>query len=344
MQDVTHHAFLSVLTARSDPDYYVTEYFRVYPTSRPAPEIARCFRENPTPRPVAAQMIGRDPESLAETARILQDWGAAAIDLNLGCPAPIVCRKDAGGGLLRDPEHIHTLLATLRRVVSIPFTVKTRVGYESPAEFPHLLEVFRRHEIDTLVVHGRTVRDGYATPVHEECIAMAAAMLPCPVIANGNAVSAGTALELCRRTGARGVMIGRGAIRNPWIFRQIGESAAGKPVFQPTMRDLLAYIQDLWEATTRAASPPLKQANAIKRYAKYIASGVDPEGTFLDQVRRARSPEEFFRCCETWLDRPGPAPDLPTVGSPHFRGFETLLTPAPQPTHRSPAPGTVKSA
>jgi len=325
MQDVTHHAFLSVLTHRGDPDWYVTEYFRVYPNSRPDPGIARAFRENPTGRPVVAQMIGRDIPALVATARTLVAWGAAGIDLNLGCPAPIVCRKDAGGGLLRHPDQIDAILGSLRAAVDAPFTVKTRVGYEHPDEFPRLLEIFQKHAIDGLAVHGRTVRDGYATPVHESRIAAAVKAMPCPVIANGNAVSVGAALELFRRTGAAGVMIGRGAIRNPFLFRQIAEAVRDKPVFQPVLRDLLEYIRDLWLATVIPGTPPRGQVNSMKRYVKFIAEGVDPGGAFLEQIRRVETPDAFHACCEHWLDHPNPFPELPPLDSRSFRGFGALI-------------------
>lgn len=325
MQDITHHAFLSVLTRRGDPDWYVTEYFRVYPDSRPDPGIARAFRENPTGRPVVAQMIGRDIPDLVATARTLVAWGAAGIDLNLGCPAPIVCRKDAGGGLLRHPDRIDEILTALRAAIDAPFTVKTRVGYDHPDEFPRLLDVFQKHAIDGLAVHGRTVRDGYATPVHESRIADAVQAMPCPVIANGNAVSAATAMELQRRTGAAGVMIGRGAIRNPFLFRQIAESAAGQTAQQPTLRDLLDYTRDLWQATILPGTSPRGQVNSMKRYLKFIAEGIGPDNAFLEEIRRVESPDAFHESCERWLDHPHPAPDLPPADSRSFRGFAPLL-------------------
>ncbi len=160
MQDVTHHAFLRVMHAYGDPDWYVTEYTRVYENARVDPAVARCFEENPTGQPVVAQMIGRSIPDLVRVAVEMERRGASGIDLNLGCPAPVVCRKDAGGGLLRHPEQIDRILGALRDALQGTFTVKTRVGYESKEEFPRLLDVFRHHAIDGLTVHGRTVRDG----------------------------------------------------------------------------------------------------------------------------------------------------------------------------------------
>src|SRR5690606_22104205 len=136
-----------------------------------------------TGRPIFAQMIGRDLPSLLRTARQLEELPVAGIDLNLGCPAPIVCRKDAGGGLLRSPETVHRLIGELRGAIAGKFTVKTRVGYHSEDEFSALLEVFRSHAIDGLAIHGRTVVERYQTPVHPEHVRMAVETMPCPVIA-----------------------------------------------------------------------------------------------------------------------------------------------------------------
>ncbi|MBM3824553.1 MAG: tRNA-dihydrouridine synthase family protein, partial [Verrucomicrobia bacterium] len=106
MQDVTDLPFWDVLKEYGGPDVYYAEYFRVHATSSLEKPILRSIVENPTGRPVVAQMIGNDIEALVRTARTLQRYPVAAIDLNLGCPAPVVYRKCAGGGLLREPERV----------------------------------------------------------------------------------------------------------------------------------------------------------------------------------------------------------------------------------------------
>ena len=116
-------------------------------------------------------------------------YPVAGIDLNLGCPAPIVCRKDAGGGLLRSPDTVNRLIGSLREAIPGKFTIKTRLGYTTADEFPKLLEIFRSHAIDGLTIHGRTaVVDRYQTPVRPDFVQLAARTMPCPVIANGNVV------------------------------------------------------------------------------------------------------------------------------------------------------------
>ncbi len=221
MQDISDLPFMRVLARRSLPDWFVTAYFRVHPESKLNRQILRAIVENPTNRPVFAQLIGRDVPSLVRSAADLAAYPIAGIDLNLGCPAPIVCRKDAGGGLLRNPQALHRILGGLRAAIPGLFTVKTRVGYTHHDEFAHLLEIFRSHAIDGLTIHARTVREGYQGPVHIACVRSAVSAMACPVIANGNIVDVPTALAYHRQTAAAGLMIGSGAIRNHWNISMI---------------------------------------------------------------------------------------------------------------------------
>src|SRR5690349_21547200 len=233
MQEVTNGAFWSVIHQYGGADIYWTEYFRVLADSTPEKRILDSIIHNTTGRPVIAQMIGNDIPSLVRTAAILQQFPVAAIDLNLGCPAPIVYRKCAGGGLLRERARIDAILGALRDAVSIAFTVKTRVGFASIEEFDALLPIFARHGLDALTVHARTVAQMYRPPVHYDLIRHAAASLPCPVIANGDVHSAAQARAVLAGTGSRGLMIGRGAIRNPWLFAQIRQELRGEPAARP---------------------------------------------------------------------------------------------------------------
>lgn len=306
MQDVTDLPFWRLLAGYGGADVYFTEYFRVHAVSRLDRHILRSITENPTGRPVVAQMIGNDIPSLVRTARELQRLPIAAVDLNLGCPAPVVYRKCAGGGLLREPARIDAILGALRAEVGTRFTVKTRIGFEKPEEFDALLPIFARHSLDLLVVHGRTVREGLIAPVHYDRIAQAVAAMPCPVVANGNISSARQAQAALAQTGARGVMIGRGAIRNPWVFEQIRQQQRGEQPFVPTGRDVLAYVRALYAITQPPGITELNQVKKMKLYMIHLAPGVEPKGEFLHQIRRVETETEFFRVCEEFLDHDRP--------------------------------------
>ena len=302
MQDVTDLAFWRVIAPYGGADVYWTEYFRVHGDSRPERWILDSIARNPTGRPVVAQLIGNDVAALGRTARELQRYPIAAVDLNLGCPAPVVYRKCAGGGLLRDLNRIDAILGALREAVMVPFTVKTRIGFESAAEFDDLLALFARHDIDLLTVHARTVAQMYRPGVRYDLIARAARSLRCPVLANGNVYSAEQALAVLAETGARGLMIGRGAIRNPWLFRQIRQRQRGQPVTLPTGRDVLAYIRQLWDSQVTPDANESAQVQRLKKFMNFIGEGVPPPERFLHEIRRVTTRPDFFRVCEAHLD------------------------------------------
>jgi tRNA-dihydrouridine synthase B len=253
-----------------------------------------------------AQLIGNDPAAMGRVARLLEKHPVAAIDLNLGCPAPVVYRKCAGGGLLRDPQRVDTLLGVLRESVQGAFTVKTRIGFESPDEFESLLEIFARHRIDLLTVHGRTVAEKYGPRVHLERIAKAVASLPFPVQANGNVDSPESALETLRQTRAAGLMVGRGAIRNPWVFSQIRERLEGREPRLPDGREVLQYITDLYEAVCTPGVHEKAKVQKMKKYMNFLGEGVEDSFAFLHDIRRCSTRPEFFEICRRHLDHDRP--------------------------------------
>jgi tRNA-dihydrouridine synthase len=308
MQDVTDLPFMRLIGGYGNADVYFTEYFRVLPDSRLDPGILHSITQNPTGRPVVAQMIGNDIGALVRTARELQQHPVAAIDLNLGCPVPIVYRKCAGGGLLRDPERIGQILAALREAVTIPFTVKTRIGFDDATLFEDLLPIFAAHDLDLLTVHARTVKEMYRSAPRYEFVERAVAAMPCPVLANGNIYSAEKAAEVLAFAGAAGLMIGRGVIRNPWLFRQIREHRAGAEIFRPSGRSVLEYVHALYDAVTVRGVRESSQIANMKKYMNFIALGVEPTGEFLHRIRRVDTERDFFAACQEFLEHDEPMP------------------------------------
>lgn len=318
MQDVTDLPFWRVLARRGGPDLYWTEYFRVHATWRPEKWILRSLVENDTGKPAMAQLIGNDIPALVRAAKELQQYSVAGIDLNLGCPAPVVYRKCAGGGLLREPQRVDAILGALRAAVTKPgvkFTVKTRIGFDDPAVFDEFLPIFARHSLDLLTVHGRTVAEMYRSEVHYDYIRRAVEALPCPVLANGNVFSPPRAADVLEWTGAAGLMIGRGCIRNPWLFEQIRQHLSGQAPKLPTGREVIAYIEELWTGTEPPDSRERLQVETMKRYLNFIGQGVGPTADhatrFLFQIRRATSRSEFFRVCGEFLEHDEPMPLAP---------------------------------
>ncbi|RYD60845.1 MAG: tRNA-dihydrouridine synthase family protein, partial [Verrucomicrobiaceae bacterium] len=220
---------------------------------------------------------------------------------------------------------VDSILGALRDAIPTRFTVKTRIGYHHHDEFPQLLEIFRKHAIDVLAIHGRTVEERYSTPVHPDCVKLAVETLPCPVIANGNVVDVATGLAYREKSQAAGLMIGRGAIRNPWLFSQLRSAFAGETIFEPRCRDLLGYVGRLYDelAAHTKTFDPLSHVQRMKKTMAFVTQGHDPDFEF--RVRRAKTPEDFHSACRDHLDRDEAVPTAPQESSRVFCGFEELL-------------------
>ena len=302
MQDVTNLWFMKVIAHYGSPDYFFTEYFRVNETSRLNPKILAAITENDTGRPVFAQMIGESVPDLARTAKQLCKYNTAGIDLNMGCPAPRIYRKNVGGGLLREPEKIERILAELRCVVNDrPLTVKMRLGFENTDNFYKILDIIARQNIDLLSLHGRTVKDMYHGAVKYDLIAEAVKRVDCPVLANGNINSATTAMEVLSQTGAAGVMVGRWAIGNPWLFDQIRQALAGQTIIPVSLLKVRNYIDRLWQTPTASTMPERARVGYLKMFLNYIALSVDTDGNFLRMMRQAQTEVELFTICDRFL-------------------------------------------
>ncbi|MEM8780155.1 MAG: tRNA-dihydrouridine synthase family protein [Cyanobacteria bacterium P01_G01_bin.49] len=302
MQDVTNLWFMKILAHYGSPDYFFTEYFRVRDDSRLNRKILASITENDTNRPVFAQMIGESIPDLVRTARELCQYNIAGIDLNMGCPAPRVYRKNVGGGLLREPEKVNRILGELRSAVNDrPLTVKMRVGFDNTDTFDEILDIINRHNIDLLSLHGRTVKDMYRGAVKYDLIAKAVKRVNCPVLANGNIDSAATALKVLSQTGAAGVMVGRWAIANPWIFNQIRLCLRSEPILPVPLVEVREYIERLRQTPEAVKTPLRARAGHLKMYLNYIALLVDTNGNFLRLMRKTQTEVELLKLCDRVL-------------------------------------------
>ena len=179
--------------------------------------------------PISAQIFGSNPETLADSARICQDAGFDIVDLNLGCPAKRVVACNGGSGLLRDLPHIQTIFERVRAAITIPFTVKFRLGWnEKSLVCVPLAKMAEDCGLNAVALHARTREQGYTGNARWEFIAAVKDAVRIPVIGNGDVRTPQDAANLVAQTGCDAVMIGRAAPANPWIFRQIAQYTASR--------------------------------------------------------------------------------------------------------------------
>ncbi len=296
MQDVTDLAFMRTLARiGSLPDAFVTPYFRSTTTTCALGEAnLRCIRENETGVPIWAQLAGSDAAALVRDARALMQENIAGIDLNAGCPSPLVNRHGAGAGLLREPEKFSRILHALREELPVGrFSVKCRLGWASEDEFPALLERLAAATPDLVTVHART-RQGLYNPsaLRPQWVDEAVRVLPCPVLANGDIEIMEQAHVWVRYSGAAGIMIGRGAVRNPYIFRML---RGGK---KPTRAQMKRYYATLLEETGRILCRRTEKGhcNRMKKYLAFCYPDLSEEQQY--HLRRCVSIKEMERLLE----------------------------------------------
>ena len=201
-------------------------------------------------RPVSIQIFGGDPEKMAAAAQIVQGMGADIVDVNMGCPVPKIAKHSAGCSLMREPEHAASIVRAMTRAVTIPVTVKMRAGWDDGAvNAPELARRVEDAGAAAVAVHGRTAAQSYSGLSDWELIARVAAGVSIPVFGSGDCVEPLHIVERLRNSGVAGVLVGRGALRNPWIFQQARDLAAGRPLQQISHEErgrfLLEYIDML---------------------------------------------------------------------------------------------------
>ncbi|MGC8741452.1 MAG: tRNA dihydrouridine synthase DusB [Candidatus Sumerlaeaceae bacterium] len=170
--------------------------------------------------PVAVQLLGGEPDRLAEAAKIIEQQGAALVDINMGCPARKVTGNNCGSALMKDPQRVAAIVRALRRAVRIPVTVKMRAGWEDGQILAiELARICEAEGADAVALHARTRQQGYRGPADWRLIAELKQAVSIPVIGNGDITSPADAVRMIRETRCDAIMIGRGLIGNPWLLR-----------------------------------------------------------------------------------------------------------------------------
>ena len=249
--------------------------------------------------PIGAQLFGSNPETLAEAARIVEDTGFDTVDLNLGCPAKRVVGCNGGSGLLRDLPRIGEIFRTVRKAVTIPFTVKFRLGWnDSQIVCVELARMAEGEGLNAVALHARTREQAYTGQARWEWIAAIKAAVTIPAIGNGDIRTPEDAAAMVAKTGCDAVMIGRAAPANPWIFRQIAQYTATGSYDQPTVQDryrmIRAYFQMLLDEQEACKDLPRdarigETAGKMKQFASWFTHGVPGGAKLRASIYQART-------------------------------------------------------
>lgn len=224
MQGITNRALRSLFIERYAPDVVFTEYVLVRSGVKKPVAKTDCqevMSSGVKNIPLVVQLIGCDTKALIAAAKIVQDLGAEHININLGCPYGRMAGNAAGGSLLQEPDRLAGILSSLRPHVQGSFSVKVRSGLEDSSELSALLDLFEDSGLDFIIIHPRTVVQKYGGTADHRVTAEAVTRLSLPVIANGDIFTSEDAQRVFEQTGAAGLMLGRGAIGDPFLFDRI---------------------------------------------------------------------------------------------------------------------------
>ena len=301
MAGVTDTLFRRVIRGLGGCGLLMTEFTSSEGITRSAKKAARYLYFQDDEHPIAAQLFGANAEVMAEAARMCEDLGYDAVDINLGCPAKKVV-KCGGSGLLRDLPLLHGILRSVRAAVRIPLTIKLRAGWDENSIVAK--EVVRMAEgtgVEAAAIHPRTRLQGYSGRADWNIIAEVKQVAKIPIIGNGDIQCPEDAARMVQETGCDAVMIGRAAATNPWIFAQMKEyQETGKyavPSEQDRHRLLSGYYRQILDSHVPDAMGKMKQ------FACWFTHGVGNGSELRKIVHMARTPEEVVGNVERFFER-----------------------------------------
>jgi len=271
----------------------VSASLRADKSKKPNRTLQRYLTFNPDEHPISAQLFGADPETMATAARVCEDLGFDILDINFGCPVNKVVKCNGGSGLLRDLPLVETLLRTVRKAITIPFTCKFRAGWND--EELVMIEMARMAEdcgLQAVALHPRTREQGYAGKSDWSRIAAVKDAVRIPVIGNGDIITPEDAVRMVDETGCDAVMIGRTASSNPWIFRQIADFIAIGRYDEPTDVDRYHLLSGYFRSLIAAEMPDA--IGKMKQFASLFTHGVRNGGELRYAVHHAHAAAEIL--------------------------------------------------
>ncbi len=312
MEGVTHPTLRRLLASHGGVGMLCTEFVRI--SRAPiAPKTLRAAVVKVPGIPLSVQVMGNDAAKMAEAAGLIARAGADVVDINLGCPMPRVVRKGVGAAMLKDPELLARVLGAMRGEVPGALSAKIRAGFDESDDVLRIAEVVQNAGVDFLTVHPRRRCDYYEGVADWRIVRTLRERLDIPVVGNGDVWYARDALRLEAETGCDAVMIGRPALRNPWIFRQIDELRRHASPFRPTGDDVFAWLLRVREAYD-ATFP--RTVGKLKELLSWIGRAVDDGGAFRRSALRAPDVDAILRLAERTLRRlPAERLDLDAEGT-----------------------------
>ena len=308
MAGVTDYTFRRLIKRRGGVGLVVSEFISVEGMTRGNPKSKRQMRFDVEERPFAVQIFGGQPERMVLGAEMAEEVGADILDVNCGCPAPKVVKNGGGSGLLREPARLETILKEIKKAITIPLTLKVRTGFsESTINVVDIAKMAEQCGVEHIQVHGRTRDQGYKGLANWELIRQVKESVSVPVSGNGDITSIEYGLQKWSEAGTDGILIGRGAMQNPWIFRQFADAIAGREIYQPSLEEKKSVLLEFF-GMCREEMPELVALGKMKQLAGQFTKGLVGGAQFRQTLYHSHSADEildnittYFHTLETGL-------------------------------------------
>ena len=302
MAGVTDSSFRRLIKELGGVGLIVTEFISVEGLTRGNMRTHRMMRFLPEERPLSIQIFGYDDDRMVMAAQAIEESGADIVDINCGCPAKRVVKGGGGSSLLRDLPQLEKILRRVCQAVSIPVTMKIRIGWdESSINAVEVARIIEGSGGAMVAIHGRTRVQGYSGFANWDVISQVKRAVSIPVVGCGDVTTPEKAISRFRETGVDGVMIGRGAIANPWIFRQTRELAQGQPVYDPPLSEKRRVLHR-YDELLRDELPEKALIGKLKQMCGYFTHGLEGGARLRERVFSSQQIAEAYEIIDEYFD------------------------------------------
>jgi nifR3 family TIM-barrel protein len=301
MAGVTDFTFRRLIKRRGGVGLVVSEFVSVEGLTRHNPKSKRQMRFDEDERPYAVQIFGGKADRMAMGAEMAEEIGADILDVNCGCPAPKVVKNGGGSGLLRDPKLLETILKEIKKTITIPLTLKLRTGYsEASINVVDVAKMAEQCGVEHIQVHGRTREQGYKGLANWDVIRQVKEAVSIPVSGNGDITTIEYGMSKWRETGVDGILIGRGAMQNPWVFRQFADVLAGREPYQPDVAEKKAVLLEFF-GLCREEMAEIIALGKMKQLAGQFTKGLVGGAQFRQTLYHSHSAQEILDNIDTYF-------------------------------------------